>query len=147
MTRNEQAQVASDAELYQQVQQFYARQMQLLDDGKVEDWADTFTPDGVFAANAHPRPTSGREAITAAARAAHEQLAAQGIRRRHWLGMVAVDRGDGARVTARCYALVFEIPRGGQAALRLSTLCQDQLELGDQGWQVAHRVVTRDDLD
>lgn len=134
---------------YHEIQQFYARQMQLLDDGRVDEWAATFAPQGVFAANAHPEPTKGREAIAAAAGAAHGQLAAAGIRRRHWLGMVAVDGQDGqdgTKARARCYALVFEIPRGGQAALRLSTLCEDELERGPQGWLVTHRAVTRDDL-
>lgn len=149
MTVTEQPPTGVGADTYHEIQQFYARQMQLLDDGRVEEWAGTFAPQGVFAANAHPEPTRGREAVAAAARAAHEQLAAAGVRRRHWLGMVAVDGPEGAggtKVRARCYALVFEIPRGGQAVLRLSTLCEDELERGPQGWLVRHRAVTRDDL-
>jgi len=134
------------AELYQQVQQFYARQMQLLDDGEVDAWADTFTEDGVFAANAQPEPTVGREAIVAAARKATEQFAAQGIQRRHWLGMVSVTGQEGTTVTARCYALVIETPRGGQSAIRVSTLCEDVLELGPAGPVVRRRDITRDDL-
>ncbi|MET8772661.1 nuclear transport factor 2 family protein [Streptomyces sp. NPDC004658] len=146
MTVTEQPQAGVGSDTYHEIQQFYARQMQLLDDGRVGEWAATFSPEGVFAANAHPEPTKGREAITAAARAAHEQLAAAGVRRRHWLGMVAVDGRDGTKVRARCYALVFEIPRGGQAVLRLSTLCEDELERTEDGWVVGYRTVTRDDL-
>lgn len=149
MTLTESAQPASPAagaDLYHQVQQFYARQMHLLDDGQVAEWAGTFTADGVFAANAAPRPTVGRAAIAAAAGEAHDQLASRGVKRRHWLGMVAVDAESDRTVRARCYALVFEIPQGGQAVLRLSTLCEDRLELSADGWQVRYRAVTRDDL-
>jgi 3-phenylpropionate/cinnamic acid dioxygenase small subunit len=146
MTVTEPAMQAADADLYHQVQQFYARQMQLLDDGKVAEWAATFTADGVFAANAHPQPTVGRDAIAFSAAKAHDQLESLGVKRRHWLGMVAVDSGEAGEITARCYALVFEIPRGGQAMLRLSTLCEDRLVRGAEGWQVKYRSVSRDDL-
>ncbi|MCX4856330.1 nuclear transport factor 2 family protein [Streptomyces canus] len=147
MTVTERPRHSVGADVYHEIQHFYARQMQLLDDGRVVEWADTFTSEGVFAANAHPEPTRGRSAIAAAARAAHDQLAAAGVRRRHWLGMVAVDGQDGTKLRARCYALIFEIPRGGPAVLRLSTLCEDELERAPQGgWLVRHRAVTRDDL-
>jgi 3-phenylpropionate/cinnamic acid dioxygenase small subunit len=58
----------ADQKVYEQVQQFYARQMRCLDEGKVTEWAATFTADGVFAANAHPEPFRGRGAIEAGAR-------------------------------------------------------------------------------
>jgi 3-phenylpropionate/cinnamic acid dioxygenase small subunit len=135
------------ADLYCQIQQFYARQMQLLDDGDAGAWAGTFAPDGVFAANAHPQPTRGRDAIAAAARRAVDELAADGETRRHWLGMLAVDpRSDGS-IGVRSYALIFQTRRGGQAALRLSTVCDDVLVQGDAGdWLIRYREVTRDDL-
>ncbi|MBP0460085.1 MULTISPECIES: nuclear transport factor 2 family protein [Streptomyces] len=137
--------VATTTDLYQQVQQFYARQMHLLDSGKAELWADTFTRDGVFAANAHPQPAVGRAVIAASARKATDEYAAKGVQRRHWLGMLSVeDHGD--RVSARCYALVVETPRGGQAAIRASTLCEDVLVRHEGGWLVRDRHVTRDDL-
>ena len=88
---------APPTDLYQQVQGFYADQMQLLDRGAAEEWAQTFTEDGVFAANAHPEPTRGRAAIAAAARTTSDDLAAKGVRRRHWLGMVQVTPTAAAR--------------------------------------------------
>ncbi|MEU8941345.1 nuclear transport factor 2 family protein [Streptomyces goshikiensis] len=136
----------SPAELYFQVQQFYARQMQLLDDGKAEEWALTFTEDGVFAANAHPEPAVGRAVITAAARTATDQYAAGGVQRRHWLGMVSVEERGADSVFARCYAIVIETERGGQATLRVSTRCDDELVRENGQWLVKHRQVTRDDL-
>src|SRR5260221_5260193 len=77
------------AETYYEIQDFYARQMQLLDQGYTQEWAQTFTEDGVFAANAQPEPVRTRSAIAAGAAAASAELSAQGIRRRHWLGMVS----------------------------------------------------------
>ncbi|MFJ4185085.1 nuclear transport factor 2 family protein [Kitasatospora sp. NPDC089509] len=134
------------ADLHHQVQAFYARQMQLLDAGEVEAWADTFTEDGVFSANAHPEPTKGRAAIVAGARAAREKLAATGMRHRHWLGMLDVREISENLLEVRSYALVLAIPRGGQATVHVHTTCDDELVRADDGWQVANRHVTRDDL-
>ncbi|WP_433226641.1 nuclear transport factor 2 family protein [Microtetraspora malaysiensis] len=139
-------QAPQSAELYLAVQHFYARQMQLLDDGRADEWAATFTEDAVFAANARPEPVRGRADIAAGAREAVEQLAQDGLVRRHWLGMLSVDaRADGT-VLARSYALVISTPRGGQAGVHVSTVCVDVLVWDDEDLLVRDRHVTRDDL-
>jgi len=133
-------------ELTHSIQQFYAHQMFLLDSGQAEAWAGTFTPDGVFGANAHPEPFSGRAEIAAGARRATDDYAAKGVQRRHWLGMVAVEpRGEG-QAFVRSYALVVETPRGGFPVIKASTLCEDILVHEGGGWLVADRRVSRDDL-
>lgn len=134
------------SELYSQIEQFYAAQMQLLDDGAVQEWADTFTLDGVFAANAHPEPARGREAIATAAKRTVAELAEQGLVRRHWIGMLSVRGNDDGTVAARSYAVVLQTPKGGQAAIRFSTVCEDVLVRRDGDWQVLDRKVSRDDL-
>lgn len=132
--------------VYEQVQRFYARQMRCLDEGKVTEWAATFTAEGVFAANAHPAPARGREAIEAGARKAAEQLAADGIQRRHWLGMLdVVDQPDGT-LAAHSYALIISTPAGGQARVHLSTTCDDVLVRDGDRLLVRSRQVRRDDL-
>ncbi|MEA2589563.1 MAG: hypothetical protein QOH66_2490 [Actinomycetota bacterium] len=133
-------------DLYLEVLHFYARQMQLLDDALVEEWAETFTEEGIFAANAQAQPTMGRKAIAAAARATTDDLARRGIRRRHWIGMPALTgtSGDGYRV--RSYALVIETTVGGQSGVRMSTLMDDRLVRVEGRFLVDHRQVTRDDL-
>ena len=146
MTQTAESPAGVDSSVYEQVQHFYARQMQDLDAGRAAEWAETFTEDGVFAANAHPEPTVGRAAIAAAASAATADLERRGLRRRHWLGMLTVTP-EGDRLRARSYALIIETPRGGQAAVRLSTTCEDILVRSGDGWQVQHRQVLRDDLD
>jgi hypothetical protein len=134
------------AELHHQVQQFYVRQMQLLDDGAVAAWAATFTEDGSFAANARPEPVVGRDAIEAGARAAAAQLAEDGIVRRHWLGMLTVEPLATGDLRTRCYALVISTPKGGQAGVHVSTVCEDVLVRDGVSFAVRERRVTRDDL-
>lgn len=129
-----------------EVEDFYARQMQLLDQGRAEEWAATFTPDGVFGANAFPEPTVGRDALTAAARDTRAGLDAQGMVHRHWLGMVTADPAGDDTVVARCYALVIATPKGGQPVIHRSTVCEDELQRSGDGFLVRHRWVTRDDL-
>jgi 3-phenylpropionate/cinnamic acid dioxygenase small subunit len=135
-----------DTALYQEIQHFYGRQMRCLDSGAVDEWAATFTEDGVFAANAMPEPQRGRSAIVAGARRATEQLAEQGIQRRHWLGMLQVDSQDDGTILARTYALIISTELGGQAEVRLSCTCDDVLVREDGRLLVRHRQVYRDDL-
>jgi 3-phenylpropionate/cinnamic acid dioxygenase small subunit len=136
----------ADQGVYEQVQRFYARQMRCLDEGKVVEWAATFTLDGVFAANAHPEPFCGREAIEAGARKAAAQLAADGMQRRHWLGMLEVlDQPDGTLAT-RSYALIVSTPAGGKPTVHLSTTCDDVLVRDGDELLVRSRQVRRDDL-
>ncbi|MFF4797242.1 nuclear transport factor 2 family protein [Streptomyces sp. NPDC001351] len=135
------------AVLYQHIQQFYAQQMQLLDDGEAERWAETFTEDGVFDGNAFAEPAVGRSVIAAAARRAVDDYTARGIQRRHWLGMLWVQPQQSDEVLVTCYAQVLETPRGRRPELRASTGCRDLLVRGERGWLVKHRHIHRDDLD
>ncbi|MEV0264798.1 nuclear transport factor 2 family protein [Streptomyces sp. NPDC050617] len=140
------AEAGPETALYQEVQHFYGRQMRYLDEARVTEWAGTFTEDGVFTANAHPQPSTGRAEIAAGARKAADQLAEQGIQRRHWLGMLQVDEQPDGTVRARTYALILSTPRGGQAAVHLSCSCDDVLVRQDGKLLVKHRKVERDDL-
>jgi len=137
---------AESAAVYYEVQQFYGRQMRHLDEGRVEEWAGTFTGDGTFAANAHPQPSVGRAAIEQGAREAARQLAEQGIRRRHWLGMLEVDERPDGTIVAKTYALIISTPLGGQAAVHLSCSCEDVLVREEGALLVKSRQVARDDL-
>ena len=65
---------AVDAETYSQIQQFYAWQSQLLDFGRFEEWAATFTEDGSFLAPGFPEPVRGRTALGVGTRKNHEGL-------------------------------------------------------------------------
>lgn len=136
----------SEGSIRQQVEHFYARQMKYLDRGQTAEWARTFTPDGVFAADGHPEPQQGRAVIEAKAAAMKEQLAEQGIQRRHWLGMVDVTENTDSELSAHCYALVIGTPRGGQPVIQFSCTCEDVLVRDGDSFLVKHRQVRRDDL-
>ncbi|GAB3795659.1 nuclear transport factor 2 family protein [Micromonospora zhanjiangensis] len=133
-----------DAERYHQIQQFYATQMQLLDDGAAAAWAGTFTEDGVFAQNVKPEPWRGRAQITERMTVGLARVAASGLVRRHWFGMLAA-RPDGPDlVRTRYYAVVYQTPWGGRAEVYLSTMCEDELVRTDEGWLVRYRMVAHD---
>lgn len=138
--------VTETTDLYSSVQQFYAEQMHLLDAGATTEWAATFTEDGVFAADGHPRPAVGRADIAAAAQSTVDKLAAAGRRHRHWLGMLTVRPTGADSVHATCYALVIDVPAGGDPTIHRSTVCHDLLVPCGGTWLVADRKVTRDDL-
>lgn len=133
-----------DGETYAQIVQFYAYQMQLLDEREAEEWAGGFTEDGVFAQNVKPEPWTGRAVIARKMRAGMDRLATKDVQRRHWFGMVATERQDTATVLTRYYAMVYETPLGGRATTYLSTTGEDILVLQDGRWRVRHRLITHD---
>jgi hypothetical protein len=133
---------AVDPAAYAALQHFYARQMQLLDDERVEEWAATFTEDGVFGTDAFPQPAIGRAAIIAGATQAVARFASEGITRRHWMGMMSADVvGDGLMV--RSYALTYQANGDGTADLRFLNICLDRLVPAGDSWLVAERRVSR----
>ncbi|MBD0838363.1 nuclear transport factor 2 family protein [Streptomyces sp. TRM68416] len=133
--------------LFQDVQQFYARQMRLLDQGAVEEWADTFTEDGVFDQNV-AEPLTGRVDIAVASRKRVDQLVAEGITRRHWLGMLEVDPQDEQGVVrTRYYAFSMATERGGRPRITASTYAEDTLVRHEGTWLVRYRRVIHDGTD
>ncbi|WUG99433.1 nuclear transport factor 2 family protein [Streptomyces violaceus] len=132
------------AETYVAVQQFYARQMRLLDERRAEEWARTFTEDGVFAQNIVPEPLRGRDAVAAAVRRNLERTADTPEQRRHVFSMLTVVPGPDGSLSTRCYAQVLVTPAGGPARLHLSAVCEDELVPHGEGWLVRHRRVEHD---
>jgi 3-phenylpropionate/cinnamic acid dioxygenase small subunit len=134
------------AELYAQVNQFYAKHFQLLDSGDAAAWVQTFTADGWFWPAVLPEPVRGRDALQAGVTATHEKLAAAGEQHRHWHGMVNVTPIDDETVAVRCYAQIFAIPAGGPARLQMHCVCEDVLVIDESEWKVRERRVWRDDI-
>ncbi|MCX4766674.1 nuclear transport factor 2 family protein [Streptomyces sp. NBC_01275] len=127
---------------YASLQQFYARQMRLLDEGEGQAWADTFTEDGVFDQSTFTEPVRGRAAIAAAVR--DRPGPPPGTVRRHWLGLPAAWRFPDGSVRSGYDALVVTTAAGGAPGIRLSTSCQDVLVADGDGWLVRHRYVGHD---
>lgn len=132
------------AELYVGVQQFYAEQMRFLDELRGEEWARTFTEDGVFAQTTGPSPVRGREALAEAVRRAGARLADTPQQRRHVFSMLSVEPGPQNTVRARSYAQVLAILPGGPVVLHASTVCEDELVPDGEGWLVRRRIVRHD---
>lgn len=134
-------------ETYTQILQFYAQHVQLLDNGRAEEWSDQFTEDGVFSQNVKPDPKIGRAVIGAGMRRGVDRIAATGVTRRHWFGMVdAAAQPDGS-VRTRYYAIVFETPKGGRPSVYLSTTGADELVRQDGRWLVRSRHVAHDGVE
>ncbi|MFF4911064.1 nuclear transport factor 2 family protein [Streptomyces sp. NPDC001260] len=132
--------------LYAEVQRFYARQMQQLDLGKAESWAETFTEDALFDVPTLPEPVRGRGGLVAAVGRAHARLAEAGERHRHFMGMVDVlERPDGS-LDVRSYTVVYASAVGGESRVHRVCVCEDVLVREDGELRVARRKVSRDDL-
>ncbi len=131
------------AGLYTAIQQLYAEHMQLLDDGRIEEWAQRFTDDAIFATDAYPLPVRGRAKIIAGAQQHVDQLARAGVVRRHWLGMGAVVRHDD-KLDVRSYALVIQSSKDDGVHIRSSTTCEDVLVPHGDSWLISERLVRRD---
>ncbi|MCS0602281.1 nuclear transport factor 2 family protein [Streptomyces sp. LP11] len=132
--------------LYARVQQFYAHQMQLLDLGECDRWAATFTEDATFEVPTLPEPVAGRAALAAATGRTAAELAASGIRHRHFVGMFDVAGQSDGTIHVRSYAIVYASPVGGESRVHRVCVCDDVLVRVPGGLQVASRRVTRDDL-
>jgi 3-phenylpropionate/cinnamic acid dioxygenase small subunit len=134
------------AQLYSEVQQFYAYQMGLLDDGAVDPWVATFTTDAVFEDNTSPEPLRGRDAIFASVRARVDQLQAEGRQFRHWFGMIDVNQLPDGELETRVYALAMSTPSGGKLSVHGHVVCRDHLIPAGGGWSVRHRRVAVDSV-
>jgi hypothetical protein len=137
---------ADFARTYAEVQQFYARHMHLLDAFAAEEWARTFTEDGVFAPPSLPEPVRGRANLAAGLRKTAADLAEAGEVRRHCVMMIDVrPQGDGT-LAVRSYTQVISTVRGeDQSRLLLMCVCDDILVREDGELRVRERRVTRDD--
>jgi hypothetical protein len=133
------------ADIYAQVDQFYAIQMQALDDGDIAGWVETFTDDGVFASNGLAEPVAGREELTALGKSSVARLDAKGAIRRHFVFNVIVESSSDDTMRTTCYVPVFDTV-DGVTSLTTSTVMCDELVVSGEAVLVRHRTVTRDDL-
>ncbi len=134
------------AVLYAEVQQFYARQMQLLDLNRPQEWAATFTEDASFDVPTLPEPVRGRAGLVAATTRSHAQLEESGQRHRHFMGMLDVRPQEDGTVHVRSYAIVYASTIGQDSRVHRVCVCEDVLVRDAGGLLVATRRVTRDDL-
>ncbi|MFD7810637.1 nuclear transport factor 2 family protein [Streptomyces cellulosae] len=130
------------ADVYVEVQQFYAAQMRLLDSNDFEGFGATFTEDGAF------RPAGGGllegpAAIARAAAAAAGRF--QGGQPRHWFDMLTVDRTEDGSLHTSYYAVVSVTAADGRNVHEPSVVVRDVLTWTDGGLRNASRTIRRDD--
>lgn len=134
-------------QLYAEVQQFYARHIQLVDEGPADEAADTFAEDAsMLSPPKIAEPIVGRAALAAGLRRNLVASAQAGeVYRRCYTTMAVRPERDG-RLHVRSYVQVYVTPHGGQPVLRVMCVCEDVLVRERGVLKVERRVVTRDDL-
>jgi actinorhodin biosynthesis protein ActVIA len=100
-------------DLYTEALQFYARQMQALDGGDFQAYADSFTEDGEFTHSPGLPPARTREGIFAELTEFHRRrFAGTPVQRRHWFNHVVLDQRADGDIDATAYALVLTVRPG-----------------------------------
>lgn len=133
-----------DAELYAEVLQYYAHQMQALDEGKLETYADSFTEDAVFSHTPGREPARTRPGILSDLYAVRERQTADPQQRRHMFTMVDVERQPGDRLRCTCYALVLTTRPGNNPEMVRSCVVRDVLVREDGQFRNQERLVDHD---
>ncbi len=133
------------AELYAEVLKYYARQMQALDEGKFEAYADTFTEDAVFGHTPGREPARTRPGILSDLHEVRQRMAADPQQRRHMFTMVDVEEVLDGRLRATSYALVLTTRPGGGPEVVRSCVVRDVLVRDEDGrLRNAERLVDHD---
>jgi len=139
--------ITTRSDFYAEVQQFYARQMQTLDSGKLEAYADTFTEDGEFRHTPGREPARTRAGIIRDLYAVHQRFADDPQQRRHLFTMMNLDLQVDGSIRSTVYALVITTRPGGKPELVRSCVVHDVLVREDGGLRNRSRMVEHDGLD
>ncbi|MGW3957511.1 nuclear transport factor 2 family protein [Streptomyces sp. NPDC004752] len=142
------------AELYVEIQNFYARQVRMQNDGQAEEWAATFTeggrlehePDDAVVHRVGKGTFLGRAELATTMRGLHKKLTDAQIQQRHLYTMLTVEPRDDGTIETSYYSLVFRIKPGQKPAPEVSCPTQDVLVRGDNGGLlVRSRTITHDE--
>ncbi|MEV0699521.1 nuclear transport factor 2 family protein [Saccharopolyspora sp. NPDC050389] len=119
------------------------RQAHAIDGGAAQQWAETFTPDGIFRSPTYPEPVRGRTALTEFAAA----FAANNPRTHHIVTNTCIDRADPDECHVKANLLIVRTAQqDGRDVVSIDrvTTIDDRCVRRDGRWLVAERVVTRD---
>jgi 3-phenylpropionate/cinnamic acid dioxygenase small subunit len=122
------------------VQRLLTAYCDLLDSGRIEEWALCYTPDGIF--EGPSGKVAGREALVAYGSRAKER----GFYL-HYLSNVQVDLddSDSTKATAKSYLLYVQRSTSGELSV-VGGSQSDVLRRGPDGWKIAHRTLTAQPL-
>lgn len=124
------------------LQNFYARQAQLIDTGQHEAWAGTFTADGEFHSPTYGKPAIGQAQLADISRRFGESAQQADERQRHIVQNVWVTQCDGRTAQVRAYVMIAgtSLENKQTRILRIVTNI-DQLERTADGWRIRHRQI------
>ncbi|GAB3743256.1 nuclear transport factor 2 family protein [Nocardiopsis nanhaiensis] len=135
-----------EATTFVEVQQLYARQSHLIDSGRAEEWARTFTEDGEFHSPSYPGPVIGRQALRAFAERFTKDARDAGEVRRHVITNVFAEPGSSGELQVSAYLQVIATAVTGLTRTLRFTTVHDRLRRDGDTWYTARREVHRDDL-
>ncbi|MFJ8649646.1 nuclear transport factor 2 family protein [Streptomyces sp. NPDC093546] len=134
------------SELYVQVQHFYARQMQALDNGRLEEHAHTFAEDGSFALTPGAEPAVGPQAILEQLRAFMKQFDGNPTQLRHHFNQVLLTPQDDGSVASTVYGLLVRTRPAEQPEIGASIVLHDVIDVTDGRIRLRSRSVGYDQL-
>ncbi|MFD9888453.1 nuclear transport factor 2 family protein [Amycolatopsis sp. NPDC059027] len=133
--------------VYAEVQQFYSRHIQLMDEGPAEEAVRTFTADAsLLSPPKIAEPVTGHANLLAGLRNALAAWAEAGETYRRCYTMVSVVPQPDGRLHVRSYVQVIATAPGAAPRLHAMCVCEDVLVWEDGELKVYQRVVTRDDV-
>ncbi|MEU3416616.1 MULTISPECIES: nuclear transport factor 2 family protein [unclassified Streptomyces] len=136
--------VSSD--LYTQVQQFYAHQMQALDEGRLEEYTQTFTKDGSFQHSPGIAAAVGRDAILEELRSFLKKYQDDPTQRRHFFNQMVLEPQQDGSIRSTVYALIVRVRPNERPEVWPSTVVHDVIEVTDGEILLRSRSVSYDQL-
>lgn len=130
------------AELYVEVQTFFARQMRLLYARDLEGYVGTFTEDGVLEHASRGDRQQGRAELLASLTRALPHY--RGVMVRHWYDKLVVEPADDGSVQVEYYALVSRTDSTGAVHFEPTFSVTETLVREDGALRTRRRVITRD---
>jgi 3-phenylpropionate/cinnamic acid dioxygenase small subunit len=134
------------ADDYEEIRQLLARYNFAIDFGHIDDWVETFVPEGKFSCVGLPEdaPLGGTHEGKDALRSyAESHFGVNQGRARHWNWNLVIE-GNGDTATMQCYLNAYSAGQGESALFRVTGVYRDRLSRTESGWKFVEREVTID---
>jgi actinorhodin biosynthesis protein ActVIA len=133
-------------ELLAEIQDFYARQVQNMDNGRFAEFADTFMDECEFTPMKHKPTAYGKQAIIEKLDNFAKQTFGSDEQRRHWIAMSVVDEGAEGTYDVVSYAMVTNTKAGSPPVLHFAGEIVDHLVRDGGALKVQRRFVNSDSI-
>ena len=139
--------VLTPPDLRNEIADFYARQVQAMDNGRFEEFAETFLEDCAFTPVKHQSTAYGRASIVEKLNNFATTVFGTGQQRRHIMTMSVIDLVDDDTYNVTSYAIVTNTTVGQGPALHWAGDIVDQLVREDGNLKVRSRAVRSDSIE